>query len=489
MPPPLPPHPRFKELYKHTPTGREVRSRRLSQEAQLRRLHREQLFMGKRLRYRVPDESETESEYEFTPSDTAVITRGLKSKMHEDRMEALRNLSTKLEQPSEELRKFVADGQCVNLLVAFLNGVDADEKLLSLWCLTNIAANESAIAEKALLAAPYLITLISSDDLELKNQATWALGNLAAEGENIREHLYANGALAPLVELADSTKDEKVLQTACFALSNMARRPNSFFGELFALNLPQIIANQLAAFKGKQGCVTEMAWVYAYLAASSSESQIDKLLATGAIDLLLDHASAIETPGASLIPIVRTLGNIVAGTDAQTHAVVSKKQFVPLLVKCIQSQSSRAVEKESLWVLSSVTACNKADIGAFVDAGIVADLARIVETQNFDIRKEAAFSLLNIAIVGERLADLPNAQLLPAFVDFVKSQDEELVRMGVQYIQIIFTQLPDRRGPDLLRNIHGGIDALENIVAVSEDEDTRLMASSLIDVYYGEESS
>ncbi|KAJ1944139.1 hypothetical protein EC988_006060, partial [Linderina pennispora] len=70
--------PRFKELYKHTPTGREVRQRRLSHEAQLRRSHREQLFMGKRLRYRLTEDSETESEYEFTPSDTAIITRGLK---------------------------------------------------------------------------------------------------------------------------------------------------------------------------------------------------------------------------------------------------------------------------------------------------------------------------------------------------------------------------------------------------------------------------
>ncbi|KAI8323903.1 ARM repeat-containing protein, partial [Martensiomyces pterosporus] len=469
-------------LYKHTPTGEEVRQRRLSQEAQLRRLHREQLFMGKRLRYRLPEESE----YEFTPSDTAVITRGLKSTKHEDRMEALKSLSTKLEQPSEELRKFVADGHCIDLLIRFLNGTDADEKLQSLWCLTNIAANEGALAEQVLPAVPYLIALTASDNLELKNQATWALGNLAAEGEKAREHLHASGALKPLVDLTSSTKDEKVLQTACFALSNMARKPNTFFDELFALGLPQTIAKQLAVFKDSQGCVTEMAWVYAYLAASSSETQVDQLLATGAVDLLLQHAAAVDKPGVSLIPIIRTLGNIVAGTDAQTHAVVSKEQFVQLIARCIRSSSSRAVEKESLWVLSSATASKKDDIRIFVDAGVVPDLAQIVETQNFDIRKEAAFSLLNIAIVGERLADLPNAQLAPAFVEFVRSQDEELVRMGVQYFQIIFTQLPDKQGPELLRGVQGGIDALENVVAVSEDDDTRSMASSLIDIYYGD---
>ncbi|ORX69861.1 ARM repeat-containing protein [Linderina pennispora] len=500
--------PRFKELYKHTPTGREVRQRRLSHEAQLRRSHREQLFMGKRLRYRLTEDSETESEYEFTPSDTAIITRGLKSTNKGERLDSLKNLSTKLEHPSEELRRFVSHGDCIDLLLKFISATETDEKLLSVWCLTNIAANESALAEKILPATPHLITLISSDNLlvpasvvwgqgqgkgdpklqELVNQAVWTLGNLAAENEEMREHLFASGALKPLVELADTTTSSKVLQTACFALSNMARRPNSFFDELFALNLHTALASQLAKFKSDKGCVKEISWVYAYLAASSSESQVNKLLASGAIEQLLDYAGTVDPPDVSLIPIIRTLGNIVAGTDAQTHAVVRLPQFVPLIVRCIKSSNSRAVEKESLWVLSSVTA-TKPDIDAFVSAGIVDELTKIVETQNFDIRKEAAFSLLNIAIAGQRLEELPNERLVSAFVEFIKSQDQELVRLGTQYLQILLTQIKDRQGVELLKNVTGGIDALENAVAVSEDDDVRTTGSALIDIYYGEDST
>ncbi|KAJ2750843.1 hypothetical protein GGI19_004869, partial [Coemansia pectinata] len=263
------PPPRFKELYKQQqqpPANRDVRHRRLVHEAQLRRLQREQVFMDKRLRYRLPQESETESEYEFTPSDTKHIIHGLKSTRHDERVEALKNLSTKLEQPSEELRRFVLEGSCMELLTKFFSATDADEKLHSLWCLTNIAANEGRLAERVLPAAPYLLSLVTSDNLELQNQAAWALGNLAAEGEKTRETLHANGVLKPLVDLLGSTTDEAILQTACFAVSNMTRKPNSYFDELFALKLPQLAAKQLVAFKEHQHCVTELAWVFAYLA-------------------------------------------------------------------------------------------------------------------------------------------------------------------------------------------------------------------------------
>ncbi|KAJ1943906.1 hypothetical protein GGF37_002438 [Kickxella alabastrina] len=462
--------PRFKELYKQTRSSKDSRQNRLLQEAQLRRLQREQVFMGKRLRLRNPQDSETESEYEFTASDMTGIIKGLEAK-----------------QPSEELREFVLEGKCIELLIGFLTQADGDEKLQSLWCLTNIAASEGRLAERVLPATPHLLPLLSSDIAELTNQAAWALGNLAAEGEQMREQLYALGALAPLVSLL-GTQDPVVLQTACFAVSNMARKPCSYFSRLFELDVPQVAAKQLKRFANDPECVAELAWVFAYLTAASSAQQVDCVLASGAVDVLLQCAvdAADGAPGALLIPIIRTLGNVAAGTDAQTHALVTKPGFVALLVKYIESRASRAVEKETLWVLSSVTAGRKEDVHAMVNASVVPDLVRIIETQDYDIKKEAAFSLLNIALVGECLEDLPNERLVREFVGFLRSQDPQLVRMGVQFIALVADDLDGGLG--VLRRVEGAIDALENLVAVTEDDDTRAMVSALIDRYYGEDA-
>ncbi|KAJ1835422.1 hypothetical protein LPJ70_006224, partial [Coemansia sp. RSA 2708] len=417
--------PRFKELYKPVPSSREVRQRRLSHEQQLRRLHREQVFMGKRLCFRTPQESETESEYEFTPSDTAEIINGLKSGRHEERVAALTTLSTKLEQPSEALQRFVRGGECTRLLVEIVNGVDRDEKLQSLWCLTNIAGGEdAALAETALEAVPHMVALIESSDGDLQNQAIWAVGNLAAEGEGAREQLRANGVVEALAAVLAHTQDAQVLQTACFAMSNLARRPSSYFDGLFALGVPEAVAGQLQRVGGDAGCVGELAWVCAYLTAGSSAAQLDAVLRTGAVDSLL-ASSAQLADARALIPVVRTLGNVAAGTDAQTHALVARPGFVAALLRGVDAAASRAVEKETLWVLASVTAAGRADVDAVVRAGVVPRLERIVARQAFDIRKEAARCLLNIAMAG-RLRDLPNAALLPRFAEFVASHDDEL---------------------------------------------------------------
>ncbi|KAJ1757166.1 hypothetical protein LPJ69_004517, partial [Coemansia sp. RSA 1752] len=219
--------PRFKELYKPRPTNSDVRHRRLLHESQLRQLQREQLFMGKRLRLRTPQESETESEYEFTPSTISALVAGLQSTERDERVAALANLSTRLEQPSHELRAYVESGSCMDVISKVLAASDAEATLQALWCLTNIAGGEPRMAERALEAAPAVVSLAESQSVDLQNQAIWALGNMAAEGECARNQLYANGAVDAIVNVVKSTQDSGVLQTACFALSNLARKPSS----------------------------------------------------------------------------------------------------------------------------------------------------------------------------------------------------------------------------------------------------------------------
>ncbi|KAJ2497726.1 hypothetical protein GGI11_008103 [Coemansia sp. RSA 2049] len=314
---------------------------------------------------------------------------------------------------------------------------------------------------------------------------------MAAEGEGARNQLQANGALDALVHLADCETDSEVQQTAWFAVSNMARTPSAYFDSLFdKMKLPQLVARQAEALaEDSTGCLAELAWVSAYLTAAGSTDKIDQFLEAGAADAFLKRTAAAADV-ALLIPVIRTLGNIAAGTDTQTHQLVGKPGFLDLVARCIgASAGSRAVEKEALWVLSNVTAGSKDDVDAVMGhAHTVESLVRIVETQTFDIKKEAAFSLLNIALVGERVGDLPNERLVSEFVDFVRSQDEQLVRLGVQFIAVLFAQLPGRQGPDLLRGVEGGIDALENLVAVTNSDETRSAASALIDSYYGDDA-
>lgn len=61
---------------------------------------------------------------------------------------------------------------------------------------------------QVLPATPYLITFILPGPIEaLREQACWVLGNVAADGPELRSALQAQGALPPLVRiLKEATK-------------------------------------------------------------------------------------------------------------------------------------------------------------------------------------------------------------------------------------------------------------------------------------------
>ena len=69
----------------------------------------------------------------------------------------------------------------------------------ALWALTNIAAAGTVEHGSHVLikhgAAPALVALLSSNNDEVLEQATWVLGNLAGEGVAARDAVLTAGAL------------------------------------------------------------------------------------------------------------------------------------------------------------------------------------------------------------------------------------------------------------------------------------------------------
>ena len=55
-------------------------------------------------------------------------------------------------------------------------------------------------------STPLLVKMLDSQDLRLKDQAVWALGNLAGDGPVLRDALVNEGALPPLLKMVHTTK-------------------------------------------------------------------------------------------------------------------------------------------------------------------------------------------------------------------------------------------------------------------------------------------
>jgi hypothetical protein len=72
---------------------------------------------------------------------------------------------------------------------------------------------------------------------------------------------------------------------------------------------------------------------------------------------------------------------------------------LPCLLSLLASPK-KGIRKEACWTISNITAGNKMQIQAVVDAGIISPLIHLLANAEFDIKKEAAWALSNATSGG-----------------------------------------------------------------------------------------
>ncbi|KAF9975589.1 hypothetical protein BGZ73_000705 [Actinomortierella ambigua] len=515
---------KYKDLYKANPlpkTSKEVHEQRVSKDAQLRKERREALVASKRFKRSAAasdtpaetgttEATEGDGEAEITLDQVNEVKALLKvssahhvgwepySRKQEDKVTALKRLSDYLstDHSSGPVVAYATSAEFKDVLetdkitLGILAGTDAEQQLLATWVITNMAASSSALCEAAMTTTPHLIGFLDSQNVALVDQSAWALGNMAAEGPAFSERLRANGVLPPLIKLLDS-KDLNLVQTACFALSNLARGQGTANEDLLKAGLVPPLLRHLRV-DTEPVVISEAAWVIVYL-TSGPENLITHLLEHRLIPLLVAPLKDFLTLGALAIPLVRALGNIASGPDDNSAELINEDGFLAALHQLIQSEC-RPVKKESLWLLSNLTADHQAgDVAKIVEAGFIPTLANIVTHQNYDIRKEAAYALVHLAAHGaDYVQKLPHRELLPGFLDLLRTKDDELIWLGLRYAELILTTdivlESDTAATTTTRQLFvemNGVDALEAVI-LSDDRDQHRLASLLMDTCFGE---
>ncbi|CAK9164800.1 unnamed protein product [Ilex paraguariensis] len=321
---------------------------------------------------------------------------------------------------------------------------------------------------------------MEKSSLPVAEQCAWALGNVAGEGEEMRNILLSQGALPPLARMMLPNKGSTV-RTAAWALSNLIKGPNPKAAtELIRTNgVLDAILRHL-----RNACVelaTEVAWVVAYLSALSNVAP-SMLIKSNILQFLVErlaNSSSLQL----LIPVLRSLGNLVADN------------VISVLIKCLKSEH-RVLKKEAAWALSNIAAGSVEHKQLIYSSEAVPLLLRLLSTAPFDIRKEVAHVLGNLCVapaegagrpnlIMDHLVSLINRGCLPGFIDLVRSADIEAARLGLQFLELVLSGMSNGEGPKLVER-EDGIDAMERF-QFHENEDLRNLANELVDKYFGED--
>ncbi|KAG2690236.1 hypothetical protein I3843_09G175000 [Carya illinoinensis] len=441
-------------------------------------------------------EAQTSSAVEGLKSTVAYQGKGAMQK----RVNALRELRRLLSRSEFPPVEASLKAGAIPILVQCLSFGSPDEQLLeAAWCLTNIAAGKPEETEALLPALPLLIAHLGErSSLSVSEQCAWALGNVAGEGEKLRNVLLSQGALLPLARMMLPNKGSTV-RTAAWALSNLIKGPDPKAAtELIRVDgLLDAIVRHLK--KADDELTTEVAWVVVYLSALSNVAT-GMLVKTDVLQLLVERL-ATSNSLQLLIPVLRSLGNLVAGDPNTTHAVLVPGReitdhVIEVLVKCLNSEN-RVLKKEAAWVLSNIAAGSVEHKQLIYSSEAVPLLLRLLSTAPFDLRKEVAYVLGNLCVaptegdgkpnlICEHLVSLVGRGCLPGFIDLVRSADTEAARVGLQFMELqVLRGMPHGEGPKLVER-EDGIDAMERF-QFHENEDLRNMANGLVDTYFGED--
>lgn len=158
------------------------------------------------------------------------------------------------------------------------------------------------------------------------------LGDMNDEDDKIRAMIRNNGAIKPLTRMLD-TNDVRLIQSACFALANLARGEEKELEEFLNVGLIDKLANHLS---DDNDTITEICWTISYLTAGSEKCRqqvMNKELAAPLVSVLV----SLSEQGSLVLPVLRTLGNL-CGSDDNLKVLTDQPGLLSTVIKLVNSE-------------------------------------------------------------------------------------------------------------------------------------------------------
>jgi hypothetical protein len=314
----------------------------------------------------------------------------------------------------------------------------------------------------------------------VREQAVWALGNIAGDSPQCRDFVLNNNAMNPLLYNLNQSAKISMLRNATWTLSNFCRgKPPPPF-EIVKTALPML---SRLIYSADEEVLTDACWALSYLSDGPNDriqAVIEAGVARRMVELLMHISYSVQTPA------LRTVGNIVTGDDLQTQVILNVSA-IPCLLNLLQSPK-KGIRKEACWTISNITAGNKNQIQAVIDGGIIPPLIHLLQNAEFEIKKEAAWAISNATSGGtaEQMRYLVQEAAIKPLCDLLTVSDNRVVLVALEGLENILKSTPDYTEYATAIEAADGLDKIENLQS-HHNTDIYNKAVGIIETYFQEQ--
>nr|XP_053638287.1 uncharacterized protein LOC128692941 isoform X1 [Cherax quadricarinatus] len=364
---------------------------------------------------------------------------------------------------------------------------EEDTKLLfeATWVVTNLAAGTSqqtaTVVEEGLV--PILIRLLGNEMSNVREQAAWALGNIAGDGQKYRNLLLREGILMPLLDtLRDVLRiPVSLVRVSTWVLSNLLRY-KEYKMTPEERTVCVTIINSLLTFPDNEVNIDAL-WAASYIADADEQGLQSVVSAPGMVNAMVQHLASDDK--LRMVPALRVTGSIAASNDEHTETVL-EAGVVPIYAYLLKT-GQHNTKKEAAWALSNITAGNHSQIQRVIDDGVLQVLLHaLLETS--DVRREATWALCNLTTGGlaEQVKALVDAGGVPFLLMVMAGGEVSTISVALNTLDnILKTEVVKEEAKEQV--ISGkGVELLKELEQCAS-KDLHLKAEYILEAYFQQE--
>mmetsp|Transcript_26294 Transcript_26294/g.47117 ORF Transcript_26294/g.47117 Transcript_26294/m.47117 type:complete len:520 (-) Transcript_26294:3032-4591(-) len=302
------------------------------------------------------------------------------------------------------------------------------------WILTNISAGNShqtnSIIEKG--AVHMLVKLLSSANETVREQAVWALGNIAGDNSSCRDLILHCNGLNLVTQVGLASDRPSMHKNVYWTTSNLCRgKPPPQFS-LIREALPilsKVIQNETSPDL-LSDCLYSIASI-----SEGNEEKIQAVIDTGVVAKvieLLNHFTHVVQ-----MPALKIVGNIAQGSEEQTQHIIDLG-VVPGIFSLLTS-AKRNIQKEAVWTCSNISAGNKQQLQALYESNVFPRIVQLMIDADIEIKKECVWSICNAASAStpQQIAMLVQANAIDGLCRILKIQSSTLLGLSDIFLVVL----------------------------------------------------